>query len=267
MEWPLKVAYNNNFRMKEFYPCPKDSILPIKFISRDEVILENYDKIMDLCQDGVFYDNSPSLYTMDNQNIVHHNFIGFLSYINKYFIDKKEHPTFNIPKEKTDKPYILFHLRIGNWSEYRNPSLIAYKDMVSIISKGYKNKFELNKIGEEQRVIDRNFNNIYTYHTNFNEFLKLINNSSLFVGCEAGPSQYARMLGIPIICIEGNANEDINGKVGYFHKDFWKKHFKGQYGETGLDWMDSNKELRYVKGQLFNEKEINGFIDKCTMNS
>ena len=41
LEWPLKVAFNNQYQSQVYFKCPKYSILPINFIERKDVDLSN----------------------------------------------------------------------------------------------------------------------------------------------------------------------------------------------------------------------------------
>ncbi len=250
-EWPLKVAYNSEYRQKKYFKPPKNSILPLKFVERKEVKIEDYDEILDLTQPNVFYEKSPGIYKGEKDK----DYTGFLNFLNKYYFDTNERPAFDINKDVMDKPYILFHVRIADWSEYRNPDLRVYKHILNLIKREYGDSYEYWKIGEKSRVLDRLFDKVLPYFGDTpNKFIRVMNNSSLLVCCDSGPDAYGMMLGIPEIHIETNRER------GYWCIDCWKSR-GNVIGKTAYDNIDTNKMKILDKGVPIDDDDIIKFLD------
>jgi hypothetical protein len=137
-EWPMKVQFNNEYRKQIYFPCPKYSILPIKFINRKDVVLTEFNEIKNLVDKGVFYEDSLPLYIGDQNNpsIQHQNYLGPMDYLNKYYYETGRRPIFEIPKDNTNK-YILFHFRNTIWSTYRNPNPKIFMDVFNNLKDKY----------------------------------------------------------------------------------------------------------------------------------
>ena len=256
-EWPQKIAYNGNYSNKDYFKCPTHSILPIKFIDNLSTNSIKFDKIYDLCQPNIFYDGNKPFY---ESTIQKKNYESHLGYLNKYFMDTGERPIFNIPKDKIDKPYILFHVRIATWSTQRNPDLNKYIEVVNMFKEIYKDKYEFVKCGEPCRGMNRLFDKIIPYYEELDDVIKLFNNSSLVVCADSGPNAIAWGLGIPIFiidCPHFSRGEIVN----YHHPNFWKQ-FGGEIGETPYDWMDRNKIKVFYKGNVINKEDIISYTGK-----
>lgn len=255
-EWPIKVAYNCDYRNKVYYPCPSHSILPIKFVENGSVNLNNYD-IIDLTKPNSFYEGSIPLYIGNNKK----TYAGHWNYLNKYYIEYKERPIFNIPKDKLEKPYILFHIRVANWSEYRNPDLNVFRKVIIMLKNTYSHKYNIWKCGEPCRGLDGYFDKTFEYFEELDDFLKLINNSSLFICSNSGPQTFGMMLGTPILELDSPKYGRRKGCGNFYSKEYWKNK-DGIYGKTAVDWLDKSKIKTIFKGDDVKDDDILSFTEE-----
>lgn len=258
-EWPQKVAFSSDYRKGVYFQCPRETILPLNFINRDEVNLDDYDEVIDFCIPDSLYEGFTPLYDgdadMPSMQVISN--IGFMNYINKYYYDTGKRPEFHIPKDKLEKECILFHIRIADWKQQRNPNLSIYKHMIKLIKESYMDKYDYFKIGEPCRGLDGMFDSVFPYfNDDYNKLLKIINNCSLFICCASGPNSVAEMLGTPFIQIDS-----LLGDKGFRTEEFWKRH-EGVIGKTGSDWMDNNRFLIHFKGNPLDKDKILEFADR-----
>lgn len=273
-EWPKRICFDGTYRYGRYYPFPTHSELPIQFVDYENVDLSKFDKIYDLNQYGVFYENSPPIYLpiLTEDMILTDQikcYISHLSYLNKYYLETKERPIFNIPKDETvdnpssilevKKSYILFHVRIANWSEYRNPDLNVYKDVVLKIKEIYGDKYEYWKCGETCNDIDSLFDRVLPYFKELDNVIKQFNNASLIVCADSGPNVFGWGLGIPVFEIE--CPRFGRGPGVYHYPEFWK-NFKGEYGNTPYDWLEKDKFKVFYKGDTITKDDIFSFTSK-----
>jgi len=277
-EWPLNIEYTRNHYLKKHekhlegelkcLECPKETILPIQFIRQENVIQSEYSKILNLIDKDIFYKDSPPLYNPQEKEKRSH--ISFLNYLNKYYIDFKERPVFDIDKDEIKEKYILIHTRNALNSPTRNPNISSYRFIIKLLRKRY-NKYKLYRCGElsDNRDFNRLFDEYFEPMTDFNNFLRLMNNSSLFVGCGSGPINYAYSFGIPIIELDvpssldwGYDSKRYEGMGNFYSKDIWKRGFNGKYGDTTDYHIDSNTYLKLFKEDKMNSEVICDFIDR-----
>jgi len=256
LEWPLKIAFNAEYRYRVWMKCPSYSILPIKFIERGSISLSDFDEIVDFTIPNSMYDGYPQMYKDGRQN-----HIGFMNYLNIHFYNTGKRPIFKIPRDKLDNPYILFHIRIADWSEYRNPDLKVFRDLIPIIKEKYGDRYEIWKCGEPQRILDRQFDFVAPYYRDdVNQFFKLINNASFFFCSNSGPNVYGEMFDVPMIELEASEH-DKYGKEGERTAIWWNR--KGGLGDRYNDWRELGKDyLVYWKGKGYDEKELLEFTEK-----
>lgn len=80
MEWPNNLEFTRDHHLKRNklklekkllkMKCPKETILPIKFISKKDIIPSEYDKIIDIGKSGAFYNNSEPIFIELNNRII-----------------------------------------------------------------------------------------------------------------------------------------------------------------------------------------------------
>jgi len=276
-EWPLNIEYTKNHYLQNHnmplegkiktLVCPKETILPIKFIEQQNVVNFEYDRIINLTETGVFYKDSPPLYNQLNKDKRNH--IAFFNYLNKYYIDFKEYPIFtrNKPKDK----YILFHIRNALYSTTRNPDINSYIPIIKLLKDKYKTYklYRCGEISENDNEFNDLFNKYFETITSLNDFLKLMSDSSLFVGCCSGPIDYAFSFGVPIIEVDlpssidwGYGYEKYDGMGSFYSKKAWKEGFNGIYGDTVDYHIDSDSYLKLYKGDKTDYMEIDKFLEK-----
>lgn len=245
-EWHNQVTYpywtddNKIFGLME---CPTNSMLPIKFVKKGTQFIDVVDKI-DLSEENSLYDGCPAIISKSLD-------MGPMwSYLNKYYLDTKERPIFNIPKDKM-QPYILFHYRDSpkKSQQLRNTPYTEWKQTFQIIKKHFGNKYKLKKIGEASSL-DNEFDEVIDYFpNNIQELFKVINNSSFFIGCESGPIAIAYMFGIPsIVFLHPETDVARSNKK-------WKTDI--YYGKDSYDWVDNSKYyiLRYGEYNILTDKD------------
>ncbi len=281
LEWPRKVDYRNvvyddqhpGYIIRDFYKCPSHSILPIKFLKKGDYDRDEFDEEVDLTKPDAFYDGCPPLYEkMDidynledkdiKKSLINQKklYMGYLGYLNKYYLDTGERPIFNIKKDKLDKPYILFHVRIAGWSTYRNPDLDILYKIIKIIKYRYGDKYEYWKCGEACEKIEEICDRTFPYHKELDDFLKFINNASLGVCCNSGPNVFLWGLGVPSLEVESPKYVKGNS-LGYHMPGYWKQK-NGTMGKEILDWLDKDKLKVIYKGYPFKRKDILSYTDK-----
>ena len=253
IEWPLKIAYSGEYKdytsYKRFMKCPSYSILPIKFIEREDVNLGDYDRIVDFMKPNSLYDNSPPIFDLDRSK---RYTTGFMNYLNVHYSNTGNKPLIPLEKDKIEKPYILIHVRIGNWAEYKNPNLRWYLDIYKWLREEYGDKYEIWKTGEPFRVLDRKMDFVAPlYWDDINKFIKLVNNSSMVICAPSGPHIFATMFDIPFIEI-GNPKKKGNEPADRT-EEAWKSH--NGIGKTPIDWRIMNEDYAVFWGDEPLEKE------------
>lgn len=258
-EWPLNIDYS--------LKCPQETILPIKFVEYDDINQQDYHKVINLTESNIFYEGSPPLY--DIKKLIERNHIAFLNYLNKYCIDYKKRPIYHI--NKTNQKYILVHTRKLNYATTRNSDINDYGTILKLIKKNYKD-YKIYRCGEID-VKEHEFNDLFDrYYSNlfgFNDFLNVMNNSNLFIGCSSGPIQYAYCFGKPIIEIGipktvnwSPIQEKYKGMEDYFSTTFWKQGLDGRYGDTIDHYIDKDTYLKLFAGDEIDIRKIVRFMKK-----
>ena len=252
-EWPSNMQYQSI--------CPKKTIIPIRFVKSSDIDESSYDKVINLTDSSIFYENSLSLYNDENPIERHHD--AFLNYLNKYYIDYKKRPVYHIKQDELKEPYVLVHIRKLDYAITRNSDIPKYDSILKLLRERY-NGYKTYGCGESSR-----FDKCFDYSLDFNKFLKLMNNSSLFIGCSSGPIQYAYCFDKPII--EIGIPKTINwspiqnkyiGMGDYFSKKFWKYGLHGEYGDTIDYYMDKEKYLKLFAGDVVDKKKLMEFMNK-----
>lgn len=255
LEWPHIVTGPKS----EYVECPKDTIFPIKYITRKEFSPDDYSKIINLREhDSLFpgfsgIDKNP-IFIINGIPFLHiaKNFIGIYAFSNWYHETTNNRPVFNLPKDKLKKPYILFHHRHYK-NHPRDTNSEIHKPIIDYIKYKTGNKYEMWKIGEPSNDDDIYDKIIENKNSNIAEFYKLENNASYQVGgAQTGPSSFSVLFGIPNILL------DADCKVIYYPKE-WR--MRGGWGNTAVDWWDKDKHLiLYVNDCNINK--IKEHIDK-----
>jgi len=259
-EWPLNLDYK--------IKCPKKTILPLKFINYN-INHMKYDKIINLIDNDIFYRNSMPLYS--KLDLMKRDHYSFLNYLNKYYIQYNERPIYNIPKDNIRDDYILIHTRMSQRSPTRNPKRNTYINIINLLKNKYK-EYKLYRCGHIIRK-DEEFNSLFDGYienvSDFNAFLKLMNNCSLFIGCSSGPIQYAYSFGKPIIELDiprtsnwGYLKNNYIGLGNYYSEKYWKRGLFGIYGDTVDYYINKEKYLKLFRGYSINKDRIYRFMDR-----
>ncbi|MBE3094948.1 MAG: hypothetical protein IMZ52_07935 [Actinobacteria bacterium] len=263
-EWPLNIQY--------LLVCPQNTILPIKFINSNDINLSEYHRIINLTDSDIFYKDSSPLF--NEKSVIERNHGAFLNYLNKYYMEYKKRPVYHIKMDKIKEKYILVHTRKLEYSTTRNSNINNYEFILKLLKERY-NDYEIYRCGERdihEKKFNKLFDRYFNHFLDFNSFLKLMNNSSLFVGCSSGPIQYAYSFEKPII--EINIPKTINwspiqdryvGMGNYFSKKFWKDGLNGKYGDTIDYYINKETYLKLFTGDKINKKKILEFMDKWLM--
>lgn len=262
-EWPLKITYNDDYKLGKYVRCPKTNILPIEFITRDKVNLRDYDKIIDFCEDDYLYKGCRSIYENKKKYppgaSCHADFYG---YPNRYLDNTGKSPVLNIPKDNVEFPYILFHFRnIQNYGIEKNYTPKTFLNILNLIKEEVGNRYQLWKCGEPQRILDKKFDYISPHQAedDFGKFFKMVNNSSLMVGGKSGPLMYAMMFGTPYIKMDMMKLRD-NGEYPSDTNKGWKS--VGGYGENFFSWIDKNTRLDLWRNEDLDTQKIREFIKR-----
>lgn len=260
-EWPSNMKY--------LLTCPKETIIPIKFISSSDIKPSEYDKIINLTEKDIFYKGSMSLF--EKNNLMERNHSSFLNYLNKYYIDYKKRPVYHIKEDGLKERYVLVHTRKLEYSTTRNSNIYAYEQIIKLLKERYKG-YSIYRCGEVN-ISEYGFNSLFdTYFDctkDFNCFLKLMNNSSMFIGCSSGPIQYAYSFEKPIIEIGipktinwSSIQDKYIGMGDYFSKKFWKEGLYGKYGDTIDYYINKKTYLKLFDGDIIDKERVNEFIEK-----
>ena len=260
-EWPTNMEYEIH--------CPKNTILPIEFIDTNDINISIYDRVINLTDTGVFYEDSSPLFKISNP--LRRDHYAFLNYFNKYYIQYNKRPIFNIDKDKVKEDYILILTRNVNYSEIRNSNKSTYIHMINLIRKRYKN-YKLYRCGEISPY-EPEFNSLFDcyfkHSTNFNDFLRLMNDCTLYMGCDSGPINYAYSFGKPIVQLDisktvdwGYLKDTYVGMGDFYSKKFWKNCLQGKYGDTVDYHIDKNTYLKLFRGDKIHENVVYDFMDK-----
>ena len=252
-EWPYNVIMYKKIK----YECPTSISLPIKCIEYGTSNKEDYDKVLDLTDDNVFYDGCKSIY---KNGLRDH--IDMFNYSNKYYIEHNEKPVFDIttPKikelEGIDK-YILMHYRNLFDSMWRNMSVRIFYRIYRMLKNVYKD-YKIVICGEIE-YINRDVGIHIPYLNDINDFIKLMNNASLYVGSATGPNTFAIGLGIPFLQIESPIYPP--GNSYQYSEENWKS-WGGSYGNTMIDWAHNNRVKVIMKNERFTKKDVIKFADE-----
>jgi len=254
MEWPLKSMFSDIYGNRINIKCPPNELLPIKFIHRLEFNKYQYNKNVGLDEYNSFYKDSPPVFEKNKTC-----FIGFYSFLNKYYLETGKKPIFNIKKDKLDKPYIIFHFRwSNNHSPERNPRVSSYMKIFNMIKEKYGNKYEIWKSGEPNKMLERKCDKTIPYYNdNLNEQIKVINNSSLVVSPGCGIEAYCELVDKPLLYVE--ASQDNIG--GTFDKQWWKNN-GGKHGEMLQEWRIGDRLHVLWKQNEVDRDEIFKFMDR-----
>lgn len=260
-EWPWRVTAGPEYDEELYVRCPKESILPITFVERGKWNPEEFDKVVDLTDADSMYDGFIPLYERKTMPVGRVCYAGVMSYPNMYHEETGEYPVFDVPKDKLEKPYILFHFRNSPWSDYRNSNPQVLKHVFDIIKEKYGDKYEMWKCGEQWRPMHKHFDVVTPYYNkNIDEFFKMINNASMFVGAAAGVMTAAERLGVPVIAVdEVKGGKDDTGGDRSTQK--WKS--EGGYGNSWCDFIDKEKYIIFWKENGIEGIDKNKILEFC----
>ena len=273
-EWPLKMEFTREHHLKRIgkelereikeLKCPRESILPIKFIENKDVVLLEFSEIINLIDKGVFYEDSNPIYSTIEDGIIVRRHQAIFNYFNKYYIEYGIRPIIKLKKDKIKEKYILVHTRNALNSILRNPDINSYRKVLGIIKEKYPT-YKIYRCGEEftdEEDFDF-FDKYIPQSESFNDFIKLVNNSSLYIGCTSGPIEYARGLGIPLIELDIPKRAwDDETLDHYYSEEYWEKYMHGIYGRNIDEHIDHNLLLQLFKGDGIDSIKICEFVDK-----
>ena len=255
LQWPDIVTGPNHEKVK----CPKDTILPIKFIEREKINKDEYDKILDLKDKGTLYLGFPGIdYNPDSDATEIKNMFGVYNFNNMYSYITKTSPIFYVDKEKLKKPYVLLHHRDYEKHPTRNSNETTTLLVFKILREMLGDKYEIWKMGEPTLFDDKFDKVLPTFNDDPGEYFKVINNSSMVLGNgQSGVTVTANFFNIPVVRLDINLNSKIARTLLSVY--YWS--LIGGIGYTYYDWVDESKNLRYTVNSL-NEEELRGFIEK-----
>jgi hypothetical protein len=298
LEWPKNVRYTTKQHFKyhlshdidaEYTKCPIDTILPIKFI--ENPILEDYNNIIDLNKSNCMYDGCPPIFTPNDDR--KKNFQIFWSYTNKYYLETGVRPIFNLGKDKSIEPYILVHDRRGLLGTVRNPKPEVTLGILKYLKRKYGNKYKIYRCGESiedeiikieqysksienfKRTLDytiftqiENLTDEFITNKDISEFIKIVNNCSMFVGPNSGPYELALSLNIPVLHFDNKKVFFASiKKEGDIYSEFnWTNNMHGQIGKVMHDWIDRDRLYVHNNGDHFITPQLNNFLDKWLIN-
>ncbi len=148
--------------------------------------------------------------------------IGNIKFINNYFLRFKK------PKEKKNKIFLSIDSRhdSNDWNQIYYIELIEKILKKKSIKKIYIN-FDPSKIKAFKKVFDK-FNNLkkiyFTYSTNFDKLITLMNTCYYIIGNESGPICIGAALKKNVLSIyypkhTNRSSKTINNKVKFFNTD------------------------------------------------
>jgi len=237
-EWPTRVTCGPEYHKEIYVRCPNETILPIKFVDRNNWQSDEFDRIVDLTESDVLYNGYIKMYENKRTPVGKINRTGVMNCLNMYFDEYGIRPSLHMKKDDIE-PYILFHFRNSSWSSYRNSNPRNFIHIFNILKCRYGNKYKFWKCGEAFRLMDRKFDRVTSYHNrDINEFFKIVNNASMFVGPTAGVLNWAELFDIPHMIVDRTrCSERI--------PETWKS--SGGYGNTYYDWLDEDRYIIFDK--------------------
>ena len=257
VEW-TKVEYSTNHG-NFFYFKPKDGYLPVKFLWMNEIEFDEFDEVIDLDKENVFFDGCPP-YNLNRKNRYSP---GVDDYLNKYFKDTGKRPVFQIPKETYDKFRILFNLRNSPYSTQRNISVDTLYDLCKQLKEKYKDKIECNLTGDVDNLSDdmaKEFINVYRpFLKDLNKLFRILNNSNVVIGASSGLIDTANLFGVPTIQIKIPHKE--KGRIAYHTKEYWSK-LSHHFGSHRYEWIGEENYITCYEENMPSQEEITSFIDK-----
>lgn len=295
LEWPkmvrFKTAQHFKFHLNipdnvDYTKCPKDTILPIKFIEKAN--LSDYDKILYLDEESSLYENSrPMFYKKEGDNEVYRHFSVFWSYANKYYLDTGKRPVLNLPKDNIE-PYILIHDRRCILGNKRNQDPLVTLKIIRFFKTNFKkykiyrcgenlddSDMQMEKYGKDMENYLKSYDRLiytkiekytdkYIDGYDFGESVYYMNNCSLFIGTNSGPFELAVFLGKPIW--HHNNPKIFFGSVmeeGDLYSEFnWKNNMNGVYGKTMFEWLDKEKLFVHNKGQEIESVKFSNYLNR-----
>jgi len=259
-EWPHRIAFNSEYRYPtyKFMQFPGYSILPIDYVKRNNVKKSDYDEVFNLNKADMFYKGSPAIYNIIDGKFTR-NHTGFMNYPNIHYFKTGEKPIIKIPKDKLKKPYILIHTRLANWSEYRNPKIESYHKILDLLEP-YRDTYEIWQTGEKCKSVEKRCDNTVPPHPeDINKFLRIVNNSSMIIGCNSGPNTAGDMFNIPYVELDVPIKR--NGRPTEATLEGWK--LKSDIGNSYRDYRIRGEDLL----QLWqNELDEEKFLNFCRRN-
>lgn len=266
MEWPpIKYNINKGPANKFFFIKPKNTILPIHFVSSIEELSLSSLTVIDLNKSNSLYDGCPPYSIGERKSYLAYN------YLNKYVEENETDPEIIIPSGHT-KFTVLIHIRYSYYSQDRNTDLGVIENLIIELRKKFANKILLNCTGDVYKselkdIFNLNmFDNVYSPKIrNLDEFFDLVNKSNVFIGPSAGVNDIARIFGKPRVILLGNL--DIDNGIGFGTKPYWKdipKRFGDKaYGESSFSWENPDKRIFFKDGE--DTQHIVNFIYKYYM--
>jgi len=283
IEWPNNIEYTRNHYLRRNnrttygepleLECPDDTILPINFISNDDIKESDYDKVMNMNENDAFYNGSEPIFLEIDGKILRSNLAPH-EFLNKYYITYNEHPIFDIKKDKLKYKYILIHTRNALNSKSRNPKIKTYLHILKLLKENFSD-YKIFRCGETyswevENEINEYIDDFYRPTDDFDLFLRLINNSSLYVGCTSGPIEYAKSFNLPVVELDipllvwdsKSTGVYASDKYSYYSKEYWKNVFHGRYGDAIEDNLNQDKILKLYKNKKLNDNVILEFIER-----
>lgn len=250
LQWPNIVTGPNYEKVK----CPKRTILPIKFIEKENIIESKYDKVYDLRERDALFPGYPGI-DKDLRGNEIKNIYGIYNFNNLYMYQNGKAPIFNIKKNKIEKPYVILHHRQYK-KTLRNSSEETTKKVFNILRELLKDKYEIWKMGEPTEF-DYKFDKVLKpFNNNVNGYFKTINNASMVLGNgQSGITVTANFFNVPVVRLDVDLNAKITRNLHSVY--YWS--LIGGIGYTYYDWVDNRKNLRFLLGQ-FEENILRGFI-------
>ena len=259
-EWPIRVRHFTDGDKARNLPCPPDNFLPINLVNKGSVNYDNF-RIINFNKPNALYSGYKPIYTNRQYPLGGRNYVPFYSYLNKYFIDNKKRPELNIPKDTKNK-YILFHYRNinpmgieGHGVPFRNVNSSTIFNLFKIVQREFGNEYELWKCGEQLRALDKMFDYVVPYQSeNLNDFLRVINNSSMLIGADSSPMSGAEILGIPRIRYDSRKLTK-HGEPTWFTSGWWES--RGGIGNNMFYWQNPDKQMTFWKDE---ELDVDRFL-------
>lgn len=263
-QWPTNIRHFRNLSKTNVlgqYKCPKESILPIKFVEKGSVDYKDYN-LIHLCDPNAFFEGSKPFIKPGDGNAVIRDSTAYDIYPHIYLKNTGERPVMNVEKDEQEKPYILIHKRDSTYSKQRNSDMRYVLPIVKKIKRKYKDKFKYVFTGDSH-VGDPILSLFDEWHVpngdNPNTLWKLVNNSSLVMGPSSSIIDSAIMLGVPLIYM--NMPHIYRGRPTIESEDGWR--FRNMpIGKTSISWMDPDKYMVLWGKDTIDMDKIYKFIDR-----